>query len=719
MINFKLKIFNLLFILCLNLNDLNVATYELKESNKTILIQNYYDLLLNNSENKTNSQNIIKSNDRTTEAAEVDELKKQISKHEELNLIQINNFDQFFPNNEFNLLPYCTFNNYYLNKLKILNLSGNNLKNITISRNNFCKFESLRYVDLSNNKLTSLDQNQMNIFKMNRNEDDIRVNVEVLKLDHNELSYIKFSAFKNFKNLKYLDLSYNKLKYLHPVTINLNPNVELLDLSHNYIQEIYQQNYQNLKYLYLNSENIMLKCDCFLMDLFSKYTSNQIFIDDFKCTNSTFKKTIEFKNLDYNDLSEDCNNYNISIQYRIEYSLRKSTNYSYLAKLANRWFSWHIFPDNTVYDVLPKIPMMIDNYNTNSTRNVIKLLANRLTTINITCDVAESNSFVIWKTPFGYFVRDENLNMFHKMSNLTKVFKLLELETGPGRYSGANTLNKIYVSANNELIVTNFRQIYTGDYTCIALNSLNYDSITFNINGRVGVSDHFLYCIAVSIISSLIPAIFGIIFCIVCEKQAIDSFPMTPPVFPTPLDTLPTTPPNFDFNQWMSNTASNIQGTLDQASKKLRKGIEKATVTVKSIGVTSTAYFYSVYEQSTQRLHTIKSYKLPTLPTVSLPAMKYSNQIATRMGRLRTGVADVFLQFREFCGSSDLTHTASIATIESDTNASATVGYIVGKISHMESGMNFIAEEGNMNQEDSSNIDAISVYREKITRNKD
>ena len=718
MINNKLKII-LLFICCLNFLTTTTTTiinYELKESNKTILIQNYYNLLLLNNDN--DSQNIIK----TDNTIDIQELRKQIGKHEDLHLIKINNFDQYFPNNEFNLLPYCTFNNYYLNKLQILDLSGNYLKNITISRNNFCKFENLSFVDLSNNKLTRLNENQMNIFKMDRNDEGeyMRVNIQVLKLDHNELSYIKFSSFKNFINLKYLDLSYNNLKYLHPMTIHFNNHLELLDLSHNYIQEIYRQNYENLKYFYLNSENIALKCDCFLSDLYSKYQSNQLFIDDFKCINSTFEKTIEFKKLNYEELNEDCNNYNISIGYKVEDSLRKSTNYSLLAKLANRWFTWYIMPENTVFDILPKIPMMLENYD-NSSEKVVNLLANRLTTINITCEAAaeaqSNSSFVIWKTPFGYFVRDENLKMFHKMSNLSKVFKLLKLETGPGRYSGANTFNKIYVSENNELIVTNFRQIYAGDYTCIVLNSLNYDSIKFNVKGRVGVSDHFLYCLAVSIISSLIPSIFGIIFCIVCEKQALDSFPMTPPVFPTPLDTLPTTPPNFDFNQWMSNTASNIQGTLDQASKKLRKGIEKATVTVKSIGVTSTAYFYSVYEQSTQRLHTIKSYKLPTLPTVSLPAMKYSNQIATRMGRLRTGVADVFLQFREFCGSSDLTHTASIATIESDTNASATVGYIVGKISHMESGMNFIAEEGNLNQEDS--IDTISIFDEKITRVKD
>ena len=685
-------------------------------SNKTLLIENYYNNLLNNVDNKTTILNIINNNSDTNYY----DLKKLIAQHEDLHVLKINDYESYFTNNEFNLLPYCTYNNYYLSELKVFDLSGNFIKNITISRNNFCNFKNLKYLDLSNNKLTSLNQNQMNVFKMKSSGEEIVINIEVLKLDHNEITYIKPDIFKYLLNLKYLDLSFNKLKYLHPMSIGAL-NVELLDLSTNYIQEIYKQNYENLKYFYLNSDNLKLKCNCLLLDLFSKFKANQIHIDDFKC-NFNESKILPFQSLNYKDLNDECNNYNnISVSYKIEKSLKQSTYYSLPAKLAHRWFTWYILPENTKTDVLPKIPMLIDNYYNNSEKNT-HLVAYRLTNINITCEAEgkTSSSIIVWKTPFGYFIRDKDdekyLTLFHKMSNLTHVYKYLDLDTGPGRFSGANTKNKIYVNDNNELILTNFRQIYTGDYTCIVLNSLNYDTIKFNLNIRVGVSDQFLYCLAVSVISSIIPSLIGIIFCIICEKRALNSFPMTPPVFPTPLDTLPTTPPNFDFNQWMSNTASNIQGTLDQASKKLRKGLEKASTTVKSIGVTSTAYFYSVYEQSTQRLHTIKSYKLPTLPTVSLPAMKYSNQIATRMGRLRTGVADVFLQFREFCGSSDLTHTASIATIESDTNASNAVGYIVGKCSHMESGMNFIAEEGNITETQVDSIDKISIYDDSITR---
>jgi len=180
------------------------------------------------------------------------------------------------------------------------------------------------------------------------------------------------------------------------------------------------------------------------------------------------------------------------------------------------------------------------------------------------------------------------------------------------------------------------------------------------------------------------------------------------------------TPPNFDFNEWMSSYLPNIniQETLDQVSKKLRKGMEKASVTVKSLGITSTAYIYSMYEQSSQRWSDIKNFvptlNVPTLtmPTLSLPTMKYPpvGQIANRM---RTGMGNVFVQLREFCGTSDLTHTASIVDIESDTNASNAVGktYILDQLNMRQQNQNqsnylrflyFIKEESRHNKQQNS-----------------
>jgi hypothetical protein len=88
-----------------------------------------------------------------------------------------------------------------------------------------------------------------------------------------------------------------------------------------------------------------------------------------------------------------------------------------------------------------------------------------------------------------------------------------------------------------------------------------------------------------------------------------------------------------------------------------------------------------VYEHGSQRFNDMKSF-VPTLnmPNVSMPTMRYPpmGQLATRM---RSGMDNMFIQFREFCGSSDITHTASMADIEAHMSASSAVGnntYIMG-----------------------------------------
>jgi hypothetical protein len=102
--------------------------------------------------------------------------------------------------------------------------------------------------------------------------------------------------------------------------------------------------------------------------------------------------------------------------------------------------------------------------------------------------------------------------------------------------------------------------------------------------------------------------------------------------------------------------------------------MEKASVTVKSLGLTSTAYIYSVYEHSTQRWSDIKSY-VPTI-NVPLPTLRYTpvSQLANRM---RTGVGNMFIPLGKFCGSSDLSHQPSINDLQSNMNASNSIGKIL------------------------------------------
>ena len=77
---------------------------------------------------------------------------------------------------------------------------------------------------------------------------------------------------------------------------------------------------------------------------------------------------------------------------------------------------------------------------------------------------------------------------------------------------------------------------------------------------------------------------------------------------------------------------------------------------------------------------------VPTLnmPNVSMPTMRYPpmGQLANRM---KSGVGNMFVQLREFCGTSDLNHTASMVDLESDTNTINAVGktYMMDQIGGM------------------------------------
>ena len=116
--------------------------------------------------------------------------------------------------------------------------------------------------------------------------------------------------------------------------------------------------------------------------------------------------------------------------------------------------------------------------------------------------------------------------------------------------------------------------------------------------------------------------------------------------------------------------------------------MEKASVTVKSLGVTSSAYIYSMYEQSSQRWSDIKQY-VPTLnvPNLTLPTMRYPANMGQLANRMRMGMGNVFIHFREFCGTTDMTHTPSIVDLDAETNASSAVprNYILDELKQQHS----------------------------------
>lgn len=259
-----------------------------------------------------------------------------------------------------------------------------------------------------------------------------------------------------------------------------------------------------------------------------------------------------------------------------------------------------------------------------------------------------------------------SFKIFYQMNRLTRVYRNLTVKVG--EKLGGQSFSNYLVNSNNQLIVTNMRQTVAGPFVCISVNEQGVKTYEYDIHIRVGIDEYFIYCLFVAILSAIVPSLVSLVICCVCEYKAARDYQINRQYTcnPTPAGQ---TPPNFDFNDWVANAASylpnlKIHETLEGVSKKLRKGMGKASIAVKTLGITSSAYIYSVYEHSTQKWSDIKGY-VPTLnvPSLTMPTMKYPplGQITNRM---RTGMGNMFIQVREFCGTSDLNHTASIGKLE-------------------------------------------------------
>ena len=144
-------------------------------------------------------------------------------------------------------------NIYTLTKIEFNNLQSINFQNcaiedeiITIIQNIF----TLKLVDLnlSYNKFTNLQ-----IF----NKENIFNNLNILNLSHNNIEEITLLMSGKYPNLKKLNLSHNKIKSIKCLENLLNFNkLEELDLSYNNIKEINKINIPSLKIIIMTNNPI-------------------------------------------------------------------------------------------------------------------------------------------------------------------------------------------------------------------------------------------------------------------------------------------------------------------------------------------------------------------------------------------------------------------------------------------------------------------------------
>jgi hypothetical protein len=577
---------------------------------------------------------------------------------------------------EFINITYCGLTNDFLDSFK----SRPSLIHSTLFHRFVIDFFThLRVIKFSSNNFTHLERKTFELFSASP--------VEALLFDSNQLTTVRHDTFYDMPFLKLIDLSHNHLKVIHPLTFLNSFNIFMLNLADNQLKAIFNTpkisatnqttQLMSLKYLYLKNNNLM--CDSGLVWLFNR--KNNLTLDDFECKYNS-SKAIEFSSIEFETTLE---NYSSVPSINIDSSiLEKSSYFSLLNLMSKQWFAWNVFidvlPVTTPFPYLMSKDKEVDENFDRGEKHVFHSWY--MSDLVLKCS-SDSKSTILWKTQYGYlsFMPEENYKIFYQMNTLTKISQNISVTVG--RKFGGQTTSNFFVNSKNELTVTNMRQAVSGPFVCISLNEKGIKTYEYDLYVRTGVGENFINSLMASLAFSLITLTIGIISCCILEHKANKNFPQTPPYYPTPLRTpLASTPPNFDFNEWMSNAASylpniNIHDTLEQVSKKLRKGMEKASVTVKSLGLTSTAYIYSVYEHGTQRWSDIKSY-VPTLnvPTITMPTMRYT-PVSILANRMRTGVGNIFIPIGKFCGTTDLAHTASINDLQADTNASNSIGKIL------------------------------------------
>ncbi|XP_050530009.1 leucine-rich repeats and immunoglobulin-like domains protein 3 [Daktulosphaira vitifoliae] len=169
---------------------------------------------------------------------------------------------------------------YGLNSLVYLNISHNKIDEL---KNGWEYCPTLEELDLSNNKLQSIEENSLeNLGKLQK-----------LYLDINRISFIEEGSFNNTPSLQMLNMDnnhlawmvedvrgpFNGLKYLKKLSLAANnilyikkdafyglENLIELNLLHNNIVEIQESSFKylpRLVYLYLNTSSLV--CDCSLL----------------------------------------------------------------------------------------------------------------------------------------------------------------------------------------------------------------------------------------------------------------------------------------------------------------------------------------------------------------------------------------------------------------------------------------------------------------------
>lgn len=154
----------------------------------------------------------------------------------------------------------------------------------------FENFQGIRALDLSHNRIKSLNSLTLNSSKL-----------ELINLSHNQLSQIPEDLFLNTPNLTEIDLSFNKIGpdfYSSHEGIFGLKELSVIDLRNNNIEFIYDAFEENEKLHILRLDNNPIRVNCYIFTLFERSVSIGVsweavkFLDT-KCMGNKLKITVD------------------------------------------------------------------------------------------------------------------------------------------------------------------------------------------------------------------------------------------------------------------------------------------------------------------------------------------------------------------------------------------------------------------------------------------
>ncbi|KAJ8948183.1 hypothetical protein NQ318_010456 [Aromia moschata] len=170
-----------------------------------------------------------------------------------------------------NVLSESAFNVPVRNNISFLDLSNSNVQ--ILRKFAFLKFPLLKYLNLRNNSIETIDLKAFNSMKkltqldLSTNQLKIIINnifselenLDILSLNRNQIFHVQPEAFSGLINLRYLYLNNNVLKKLEENMFNHLVNLKILYLENNKISEIHPKAFlslRNLNFLYMNNNSI-------------------------------------------------------------------------------------------------------------------------------------------------------------------------------------------------------------------------------------------------------------------------------------------------------------------------------------------------------------------------------------------------------------------------------------------------------------------------------